>query len=60
MILQASQRGRAAKLAAHLLNTQENKHVELFEISGYMSETLQEALQELGGNICLDTSVPEL
>ena len=49
MILKASQRGGAAKLAAHLLSTQENEHVELFEISGFLSETLQEALQGLGG-----------
>ncbi len=46
MIMKASQRGGAGKLAAHLLNAEDNEHVEIFEISGFMSETLQDALQE--------------
>lgn len=32
MIIIASQRGGAAKLAAHLLNDRDNDHVELHEI----------------------------
>jgi len=47
MIIIASQRGGAAKLAAHLLNDRDNDHVELYEISGFMSETLDDALQEV-------------
>lgn len=46
MILKASQRGNAGQLAAHLLNTHDNDHVELYEISGFMSESLPGALQE--------------
>lgn len=47
MIIIASQRSGAAKLAAHLLNERDNDHVELYEISGFMSETLDDALQEV-------------
>lgn len=47
MIIIASQRGGATKLAAHLLNDRDNDHVELYEISGFMSETLDDALQEV-------------
>jgi MobA/VirD2-like, nuclease domain len=46
MILKASQRGGAGQLAAHLLNTSDNDHVELYEISGFISDTLHDALQE--------------
>jgi relaxase-like protein len=46
MIIIASQRGGAAKLAAHLLNDRDNDHVELYEVNGFMSETLDGALQE--------------
>jgi len=46
MIIIASQRGGAAKLAAHLLNDRDNDHVELFEVSGFLSDTLDGALQE--------------
>lgn len=47
MIIIASQRGGAARLAAHLLNDRENDHVELYEVSGFMAETLPDALQEV-------------
>lgn len=47
MIIIASQRGGAARLAAHLLNDRNNDHVELYEVSGFMSETLNDALQEI-------------
>ncbi len=46
MIIIASQRGGAAKLAAHLMNDHDNEHVELYEVSGFMADTLPEALQE--------------
>lgn len=46
MIIIASQRGGAAKLAAHLLNDWDNDHVELYEVSGFISETLDGALKE--------------
>jgi hypothetical protein len=46
MILKASQRSGAKQLGAHLLRTDENEHVELHEISGFMSETLQGAMNE--------------
>lgn len=46
MIIIASQRGGAAKLAAHLLNDRDNDHVELYEVSGFMADNLSDALQE--------------
>ena len=46
MILKASQRSGAKQLGTHLLRTDENEHVELHEISGFMSETLQGAMNE--------------
>jgi hypothetical protein len=33
-------------LGTHLLRTDENEHVELHEISGFVSETLQGAMSE--------------
>lgn len=47
MILKGSQRGNAAKLAAHLMNMRDNEHVELHELRGFMSEDdLHGALKE--------------
>ncbi|MDI1226189.1 MAG: relaxase/mobilization nuclease domain-containing protein [bacterium] len=46
MILYASQRGRSAELAAHLLNGEQNEHVTIHEIRGFVSEDLAEALRE--------------
>ncbi len=46
MILKASQRGGAARLAAHLLNTQDNDHVEVHEVSGFIADNLPDAFQE--------------
>ncbi|MDE1153725.1 MAG: relaxase/mobilization nuclease domain-containing protein [Micavibrio sp.] len=46
MILKASQRGRSAELAAHLLNGEENEHITVHEIRGFVSEDLAEALRE--------------
>lgn len=47
MILKASQRGGAARLAAHLLNTQDNEHVEVHEVSGFVADNLPDAFQEI-------------
>ena len=47
MIMKGSQRGNAARLAAHLMNTRDNEHVELHELRGFMSEDdLHGALKE--------------
>ena len=47
MILKGNQRGNAANLAAHLMNAQDNEHVELHELRGFMNEDdLHEALKE--------------
>lgn len=40
MILKASQRSGAAQLGQHLLKTEENEHVEVHEVRGFMSERL--------------------
>ena len=47
MILKGSQRGGARQLAAHLLKVEENEHVEIYEISGFVSEDLDGALREI-------------
>lgn len=47
MILKGSQRGGAANLARHLLRADENEHVELHELSGFVAEDLPGALQEI-------------
>ncbi|NOR63173.1 MAG: relaxase/mobilization nuclease domain-containing protein [Rhodobacteraceae bacterium] len=46
MILKGSQRGNAAELARHLMNAQDNEHVELHDIRGFASESLSGAMQE--------------
>ncbi len=46
MILKASQRGGGQNLAAHLMRTDENEHVELHEVRGFVSETLHGAFKE--------------
>ncbi len=46
MILKASQRGGAARLAAHLLNAQDNDHVEVYEVSGFIADNLPDAVFE--------------
>ena len=46
MILKASQRGGGSQLAAHLLKEDDNEHVEIHEISGFMSDTPMEAFKE--------------
>ncbi|MCK4945200.1 MAG: relaxase/mobilization nuclease domain-containing protein, partial [Alphaproteobacteria bacterium] len=47
MILKGSQRGGATQLAAHLLKTEENEHVEIHEISGFIVDDLHGALKEI-------------
>lgn len=46
MILKASQRGGAKQLGLHLLKTEENEHVEVHEIRGFVSEDVVGALKE--------------
>jgi hypothetical protein len=46
MIFYASQRAHAAELANHLLNGDENDHVTVHEVRGFVSETLAGALRE--------------
>lgn len=47
MILKASQRGGARQLAAHLLNSRDNEHVEVHELRGFSSDKLPAAFQEV-------------
>lgn len=47
MILEGAQRGGADRLARHLLNTQDNDHVEIHEISGFLANDLLGALREV-------------
>lgn len=46
MILKGSQRGGAKQLGLHLLKTEENEHVEVHDIRGFMSEDVVGALRE--------------
>jgi hypothetical protein len=46
MILKGSQRGGAKQLGLHLLKTEENEHVELHDIRGFMSDDVVGALRE--------------
>jgi len=46
MILKGSQRAGGTQLAVHLLKTDENEHVEIHEVSGFMSDTPIEAFSE--------------
>lgn len=46
MILNGNARGGAAQLAAHLLRIDENEHVEVHEVSNFVSANLREALHE--------------
>jgi len=46
MILKGSQRGGAKQLGLHLLKMEENEHVELHDIRGFMSEDVVGALRE--------------
>jgi hypothetical protein len=46
MILKGSQRSGGRQLAAHLLRADENEHVEVHELRGFMADNLPEAFQE--------------
>jgi hypothetical protein len=46
MILKGSQRGGSTQLAAHLLKTHDNEHVEVHELRGFMADDLGSALHE--------------
>ena len=46
MILKASQRSGAKQLGLHLLKTEENEHVEVHEVSGFVADDLMGAMQE--------------
>lgn len=46
MIFYASQRANAAELGKHLLNGDENDHITVHEVRGFVSETLAGALRE--------------
>lgn len=47
MILKASQRGGTKQLGLHLLKTEENEHVEIHEISGFVADDLMGAMKEI-------------
>jgi Relaxase/Mobilisation nuclease domain len=47
MILKGSQRGGASRLAAHLLKAEDNEHIELHELKGFVADDLPGALQEI-------------
>lgn len=46
MILVGSQRGGASNLAAHLLNAQDNEHITVTELRGFVADNLHGALAE--------------
>ena len=47
MILEGNQRGSAAEMARHLMDLEENDHVEVHEISGFLSDDVHEAFHEM-------------
>ena len=47
MILKASKRGGARQLARHLMNGDKNEHVTLHEVSGFASDNISDALDEI-------------
>ena len=47
MILKGSQRGGSKQMAAHLLKTQDNEHIEVHELRGFLSDDLHAALHEI-------------
>ncbi|SHL36959.1 hypothetical protein SAMN05444414_11211 [Roseovarius marisflavi] len=46
MILKAKERGDGGQLARYLLATRDNEHVELHEVSGFVSDDLLDAFHE--------------
>lgn len=49
MILVGNRRGGSSELAAHLLNVEDNEHVELYEVRGFVASDLESALHEAYG-----------
>ena len=47
MILKASKRSGGRQLGAHLLKTEENEHVEIHEVSGFISDTVNTYLPSI-------------
>ncbi|MEQ4617191.1 MAG: hypothetical protein ABN482_04005 [Corticimicrobacter sp.] len=47
MILKGSQRGGASQLAAHLLNTRDNEHIEVHDLRGFSADDLHGAFREI-------------
>lgn len=47
MILEGNQRGGARQMARHLLNCEDNEHVEVYEVSGFLAQNVHGALQEI-------------
>lgn len=46
MIIKASQRAYGRELAAHLMNVEDNEHIMLHELSGFVANDLQGAFEE--------------
>ncbi|HEX7858476.1 MAG TPA: relaxase/mobilization nuclease domain-containing protein [Sphingobium sp.] len=46
MIVKGSQRGGASQIGLHLLKTEENEHVEIHEISGFVADDIMGAMKE--------------
>ncbi len=46
MILKASQRSGGKQLGLHLMKTEENEHVEIHEVSGFVADDLMGAMKE--------------
>lgn len=46
MILKGSQRSGGKQLGLHLLREDQNEHVEVHEVSGFVSETVLGAMKE--------------
>jgi hypothetical protein len=49
MLLKASQRSGTRELAAHLLNTRDNDHIELYDLRGFAAADLTDAFDEIEG-----------
>lgn len=49
MILKGSKRGGAIQMAKHLFNVEENEHVTVHEVSGFVSNNVTGALNEIYG-----------
>lgn len=60
MILKGSQRENGDELALHLLKTEDNEHVEIYEIRDLSASTLHEAFAEMesvsNGTRCRDVA----